>query len=326
MGPKVSKWLACITILMAVVAGIVWLNNIVVALQWSPSDGHNAEYYGFGSWLDSFAVDCSTVSTLIPFLGLILISRGFLQITIAKKRSVISEYFPFFQSYNEITIALGLIGTVWGLIMIGYYEPQNLGMTELLKCLRTALYSTLVALIWVFLIVKPIRYLMQRLYYQLAGSIESQIPETFLQSFNELATSSSGLSKRLNLVNSELLKLNENTAVVRVRLVKAAESLEQFKKLGETTLSGLASLVEQMNAESLKRADKIERERNDMKQLMKQYESILQHYKEELDRVNQEKQGAIKQTVETMKRLTGAEKKIGHYEKQFEKVKELVNA
>ncbi len=68
--------------------------------------------------------------------------------------SVYYNYFPFFKSYNTTMVVLGIIGTIWGLIMIGYYK--NVDMAKLVLCLRTALFSSLVAFIWVYLIARPV--------------------------------------------------------------------------------------------------------------------------------------------------------------------------
>ncbi len=111
---------------LAVFAGLAWINNICIALQWSPDTEHRQVYHGLISWLDWASVDFSTISTFIPFFGLVLITVGLERLLFFARSHGISENFPFFKSYIPITIALGLIGTVYGLLMVGYYEPGRI--------------------------------------------------------------------------------------------------------------------------------------------------------------------------------------------------------
>jgi hypothetical protein len=75
---------------------------------------------------------------------------------ILRGRSVRIADFPFFKGSDQLNIALGLFGTLWGIIVIGYFKLDTVQMADLMQCLHTALFSTLVAVVWVFLLDRPL--------------------------------------------------------------------------------------------------------------------------------------------------------------------------
>jgi len=165
----ISLFLSFAFFVLSIVAFLAWYNNLQIALQWDPNNGHESDYSGSIPSFDKFAVDFTTVSTFIVLLGCFLISVGFLRTSMSSSRC--SANFPFFKSYNQLNVALGLIGTVFGLIMIGYYPPEDVDMAQLVICLKTALYSTLVALVWVFIIAAPVKFVMQRWHMCVTGCV-----------------------------------------------------------------------------------------------------------------------------------------------------------
>jgi hypothetical protein len=64
--------------------------------------------------------------------------------------------FPFFRGSDQLNVALGLLGTLWGIIVIGYFKLDTVTMADLMQCLHTALFSTLAAVVWVFLVDRPL--------------------------------------------------------------------------------------------------------------------------------------------------------------------------
>ena len=64
--------------------------------------------------------------------------------------------FPFFRGSDQLNVALGLFGTLWGIIVIGYFKLDTVTMADLMQCLHTALFSTLMAVVWVFLVDRPL--------------------------------------------------------------------------------------------------------------------------------------------------------------------------
>lgn len=146
----------------SVFSGLIFIDNISVVIRWhrafaaanSNASQMPAVISGIMPAFDWAAVDFSCVTTFIPFFGFINFFLAMARIVAGKKLFTLN--FPFFRSYDQLNIALGLIGTLWGIIMIGYYDMESVTMADLINCLHTALFSTLAAVVWVYIIVHPI--------------------------------------------------------------------------------------------------------------------------------------------------------------------------
>jgi hypothetical protein len=156
---KVCLW--CSSIAMAL-AALAFLNNVVAVVNWwraflrsgGVGDVLADSAHGFIPWLEWTVVDYSAVTTFIPFLALLMMTVSFVRV-IRGDRLKVGD-FPFFAGSDQFNIALGLFGTLWGIIVIGYYKLDTVSMADLMQCLHTALFSTLMAVVWVFLVDRPI--------------------------------------------------------------------------------------------------------------------------------------------------------------------------
>ena len=159
---KTVKMLFVASLGLAVLAGLAFVNNVVALVRWwkaflaagGDTAGVPAHLPGCFAWLDWSAVDYSAVTTFIPFLG-------FLCLTVAagrmlRGRRMRAGDFPFFRGSDQLNVALGLFGTLWGIIVIGYFKLDTVTMADLMQCLHTALFSTLMAVVWVFMIDRPL--------------------------------------------------------------------------------------------------------------------------------------------------------------------------
>ena len=159
---KTVKMLFVVSLGLAVQAGLAFVNNVVALVRWwkaflaagGDTAGVPAHLPGCFAWLDWSAVDYSAVTTFIPFLG-------FLCLTVAagrmlRGRRMRAGDFPFFRGSDQLNVALGLFGTLWGIIVIGYFKLDTVTMADLMQCLHTALFSTLMAVVWVFMIDRPL--------------------------------------------------------------------------------------------------------------------------------------------------------------------------
>jgi biopolymer transport protein ExbB/TolQ len=146
----------------ALFATLAFINNIFAVANWwraflaSGGNGEavSAKASGYFAFLDWSVVDYSAVTTLIPTIGLWFMTFGAWRIL--RKRHISPGNFPFFKGSDQLHIALGLFGTLWGIIVIGFYNLDTVGMPDLMQCLHTALFSTLMAVVWVFMIDRPI--------------------------------------------------------------------------------------------------------------------------------------------------------------------------
>ena len=147
---------------LAVLAGLAFVNNVVALVRWwraflaagGDTTGVPAHAPGCFAWLDWSAVDYSAVTTFIPFLGFtcMAVAAG----RILRGRRAAAGDFPFFRGSDQLNVALGLFGTLWGIIVIGYFKLDTVTMADLMQCLHTALFSTLMAVVWVFLVDRPL--------------------------------------------------------------------------------------------------------------------------------------------------------------------------
>ena len=146
----------------SVLTGLAFLNNLVAIVRWwrafLAAGGDTAVMSsspgGFIPWLDWSAVDYSSVTTLIPALGCFCLTRSLFGLM--RGRRMRAEDFPFFRGSDQLNVALGLFGTLCGIIVIGYFKLDTVSMADLMQCLHTALFSTLMAVVWVFMVDRPL--------------------------------------------------------------------------------------------------------------------------------------------------------------------------
>jgi len=327
----ITLGITLISLLLTVMAGLAWVNNLYIAKEWhddvmegqlfsrTTEKSQSLEtvqkektkvYYGpisFFNWASR--VDISTVSTFVPFLGFILITIGFIRILlqgiIIKKPA--SDEFPFFKSYAPITVSLGLIGTIWGIIMIGYYpEVEEIKMPQLINCLHTSLYSTLVAIVWTFLVAIPVRKGMQWWYRQATGEEvgpEEDIISVFIdlnqaisrtkKELSEMTQEVEGFKNKTNKVKKELKRIKDPLANTREEISKIttqferamktiSDSSDSWQKAGNEmneAVNRVSSLVEKerKRSESLQsKLDKEERRRKDAEFKLEKARGVLQ--------------------------------------------------
>ncbi len=148
----------CATVFFA----LAFANNVVAIFNWwssfsaagGDSSAFAAKAPGFVPWLDWAVVDYSAVTTFIPALGFLCMSLSLLRMV--RGRRCRAGDFPFFRGSDQLNVALGLLGTLWGIIVIGYFKLDTVTMADLMQCLHTALFSTLTAVVWVFLVDRPL--------------------------------------------------------------------------------------------------------------------------------------------------------------------------
>ncbi len=156
----VFLFLACMA--ATVFCALAFANNVVAIVQWwsafiaagGDSSSVAAKMPGVLPWLSWSAVDYSAVTTFIPTLGFLCMTCA-LGRMLARRRARAGD-FPFFRGSDQLNVALGLFGTLWGIIVIGYFRLDTVTMADLMQCLHTALFSTLMAVVWVFLVDRPL--------------------------------------------------------------------------------------------------------------------------------------------------------------------------
>lgn len=200
--------------------GILWINNLVSAWRYHVMLMEGDTFAGDfppGLWpsLSWSTVDASTVTTLIPFFGFLLILHGIFKV---ENR----EEWPFFSGYERLNIALGLLGTIWGIILVGYYPEDQINVTALIRCcLHTAMFSTLIAVFWVMVVLPAAVMPLMHAYRKLRGGLE-----TGIDSLGELADE---FTRHVGGASEALRSGAEDLRRFRTETREGAESLASLR-------------------------------------------------------------------------------------------------
>ena len=238
---KKAKALLALCAAATSVAALAFLNNVVAVVRWwsaflaagGDSASVSAKMPGFIPWLDWTAVDYSAVTTFIPLLGLACMTAGLARI--AGGRRVRAGDFPFFRGSDQLNVALGLFGTLWGIIVIGYFKLDTVSMADLMQCLHTALFSTLAAVVWVFLVDRPlVRPYFTRLLEEtgLAETDDGDLAAAVDRLVVRLGAASDAFEKRQQEFEAEFRKRLDDYAAEASRRA-AADAAEFEKRRGE---------------------------------------------------------------------------------------------
>jgi len=238
--------------------GFLWCNNLVSSLRYHGAlfAGRTGEatVTGFCPCLDWSAIDVSTVTTFVPFFGFLLMFLGL-------RRFRRGDEWPFFAGYDRLNVALGLLGTIWGIVLIGFYPAEEISVTALMRCLHTAMFSTLAAIAWV-MVLEPlwIRPWMTRLRRKALGadpeesSLDS-LTDSLLgglaaaeKGFREFGSAASTVREELNRFNGELASARETEKrwhdEVLLCLTSLAETVEALKAHQTALASENTALLE----------------------------------------------------------------------------------
>lgn len=245
---------------------LLWGNNVVSSLRYHSAlfAGRTGEASasGFCSCLDWSAIDVSTVTTFVPFFGFLLMFRGLLRF----RRG---DGWPFFAGYDRMNVALGLLGTIWGIVLIGFYPADEISVTALMRCLHTAMFSTLAAIVWV-MVLEPMCFLpwMNRLRRRAMGadpeesSLES-LSESLLsglaaaeKGFREFGEAASAGREELSRFHGELSAAREAETRWRKEVLDCLAGLAETVKALQVRETALAS----ENAKLLERNGTLEAE------------------------------------------------------------------
>ncbi|MBR5548445.1 MAG: hypothetical protein IKU71_01815 [Kiritimatiellae bacterium] len=230
---------ACIC--ATVFCALAFVNNVVAIFNWwssfiaagGDSSAFAAKASGFLPWLDWTVVDYSAVTTFIPLLGFLCMTLS-LSRMLARRRARAGD-FPFFRGSDQLNVALGLLGTLWGIIVIGYFKLDTVTMADLMQCLHTALFSTLAAVVWVFLIDRPlVRPYFTRLLEEtgLAETDDGDLAAAVDRLVVRLGAASDAFEKRQQEFEAEFRKRLDDYAAEASRRA-AADAAEFEKRRGE---------------------------------------------------------------------------------------------
>lgn len=248
-----SVFTACV--LLTIFSALAFANNVSAVYRWwrifIAVGGDTAQVpatcSGIIPWFDWAAVDYSCATTFIPFFGFLLMTVGLCRALAGRRQS--SEFFPFFKTYDQLNVALGLVGTLWGIIIIGYYKMDTITMENLMMCLHTALFSTLMAVVWVFLVDHPLaRPILRRVLTDIQG--EDIEDKDLLDVLERLHHGATGLYEAWDGTRETFGALNQSAADTAAQIRAVAESAGNAAAALDTRLAGsLDAFTARLNAE-----------------------------------------------------------------------------
>lgn len=296
-----------------IVSGLAWFNNVAIAIEWyqdiqkgknykivsteaelKEAEKQKMEAKIYSGPIPQLAwwskVDISTVTTFVPFLGFLLIAIGLIKIIIwgYAAPKIISEYFPFFDDYDRKMVILGLAGTFWGLIMIGYY-PGKPDMSHLVLCLHTALYSTLIAVLWVFFVTMPGQKVMAWWLEKCTG-LKIGADTDISAVFEEFGAASAQAGNNLKQSGKEIKEFRDQMSKTKEGLREVLDVLKQFKeKTGIDVLDSFRATYQKVGSalekisQGFDNQDKFQKQVLDHQQkMLQENQTVLNQYKTEL--------------------------------------------
>ena len=247
-------------------SALAFANNLVAVVRWwraflaagGDTTGIPAHVPGFIGWLDWTAVDYSAVTTFIPLLGFACLARSAWQVLRGRVVDHADD-FPFFRGSDQLNVALGLFGTLWGIIVIGYFKLDTVTMADLMQCLHTALFSTLTAVVWVFLVDRPlIRPWFQRLlaHSGLARIEEGDLAGAVDRLVERLGAASDAFDERQRRYEAAFEERQAAEAEASVRRQTQADAMftKHIAEQSETFAKHLSDALGQL-AETQRKAD-----------------------------------------------------------------------
>lgn len=246
---------------LTVMAGLAFANNLSVIWFWwsgflaagGDSAGLAEGVRGVIPWLDWCAVDHSAATTFIPFWGMMRVTRGLWQIV--KKEPVQAAAFPFTAYTDKMNVALGLFGTLWGIIVIGFYDLETVTMADLMQCLHTALFSTLTAVVWVYMVDHPLIRPAMRRWLLAEGRASAEK--------SDLMAAVEMLTARMHEASDEVRRMAEEArGAMEAERARHRAAMKEMKELWEADRARAAKESEE-RAERMRRAAEEERARHE---------------------------------------------------------------
>jgi ABC-type transporter Mla subunit MlaD len=131
--------------------------------------------------------------------------------------------------------------------MIGYYK--DIQWSNLVYCLRTALYSTLVALVWVFLVAFPVRSLMQ--YWQCQVNGKGRTPEPdILDGLKDVAFAFVKAAEDVKTAVKQVVEFSAEIVKIHAEIGKLKDAMKSLKEGLETSTTEVAKVLKKLSEES----------------------------------------------------------------------------
>jgi hypothetical protein len=290
------------------------------------------------SSINLLVVDLSTVTTGLIFLTLLLAAIGTAKVLIGKNPGR-GKHFPFWSKYVILYVQLGLLGTLFGLIIaFRNISPDQIENTQsILMALGTALWSTFSAIFLAYVICP---YLFEKLLFarllprepgpiKREGSTGDPIDE-LSRSFTTLNEEVGKTSKDFSQLSKEIDK-NKLTSSFSELHGKIEATSEGFTNLSKE-INNLESIHEKLD-KFFSLSYKIDGLKNELEQVSRQNKTRFEEVEQCLRKINQEvsglKEGKIGERLGTVeiqvKNVREEMNGMKESKKLVQKIKEMLN-
>ena len=288
---SITKVLFGLAAFLVICCGILWVNNFSMIAQWKPGIA-SSSYRGIFDvrWLNATLVDVTTVSTLIPLIAAVYLTYG-LRRTLLPHDDLANSLFPFPEHLLSVVGMMGLFGTLVGLILV-FNRMQEVNLEVLGVGIKTSLYSSAVAFLFIILALAVFRPGMQSLYNNLSAYEAS---EKIYQSdpLEELCDNAQAAANALGGAEVKFGDLIEKGAECATALEKVAqgagasqwESISQLLERISQTQENVLAVSENQKAASetlLENVKSIHSVHSDLKSTVAGLQEVLSQQQTEL--------------------------------------------
>jgi len=195
-----------------------------------------------------YRVDLSTITTFLLFTFTAYIAYGAFAVALGRWRAALSRTFPFRSNAVLSWVQLGLIGTLFGFLLLGFglSNLQSRGSEETMNLLvaafGTALLSTFTGVVLAYIAAPPVQRLFSMCFtISWDEETEQESSLEFVNWMNKTVGSLQGLNQVIEANRGALIKSFE---VVALKVEESTRSIERCFNAPEGALKGLADATE----------------------------------------------------------------------------------
>lgn len=199
-----------------------------------------------------YRIDLSTITTFLLFSFTAYIAYGAFAVALGRWKSALSSTFPFRSNAVVHWVQLGLVGTLFGFLLLGFglREMQSKNMEETISLLvaafGTALLSTFTGVVLAYIAAPPVQRLFARCFTVSSDErTEQESSLEFVDWMNKMVASLQGLNQVIEANRGALI---ESLEAVTQKVEESAQSIERCFNAPEGAMTNLADVAERTRA------------------------------------------------------------------------------
>lgn len=198
-----------------------------------------------------FEIDLSTITFFLWFLFMFYIFRGALCIARNRLSPALVQTFPFPRNFRITWVQLGLIGTLWGFLLLGFgLQSRPLMKSEetielLVQAFGTALLSTFTGVALAYMFAPSVQWLFSRcLVHPTGPTIEENTSAEFVEWMQKVVKSLRSISEVIDTNRGALV---DSFKSVADKVEASAKNLDQYFRGPKGPLKDIKEEVESLH-------------------------------------------------------------------------------